>query len=123
MPVALSRARRKAREVIERLMMRLEVNRAIPVVDHRALDVRGLHAVTQRRMPAAGIPGPRYPPGQERVANGLEGLWRCGMLGGICQACIATHYRGNAARLIRWLRESDRIAIWCHRAIEEGRWP
>src|SRR3989442_6608067 len=100
MPVALSRARRKAREVIERLMMRLEVNRAIPVVDHRALDVRGLHAVTQRRMPAAGIPGPRYPPGQERVANGLEGLWRCGRLRGVCSAWSATHLSWEVSRSI-----------------------
>src|SRR3989442_14558854 len=111
MPVALSRARRKAREVIERLMMRLEVNRAIPVVDHRALDVRGLHAVTQRRMPAAGIPGPRYPPGQERVANGLEGLRRWREVRGICPGGSATHYPGNAARLRRSVRENERASI------------
>ncbi len=64
-------------EVVERLMVRLEVDGPrLERVDHAARDVRGLHPVGKRPLPRACVPCPRDALGRERVANRLRGLRR-----------------------------------------------
>src|SRR4029077_13585650 len=62
----------KAREIIERLVMGLEVRApGAAVVDDRALRIRFLSAIGQRGIPRACVPRPAYALCRERIANRL----------------------------------------------------
>src|SRR5207302_9015210 len=66
---AIGRTWRVAREVVERLMMRLKGERARAArVDHGALFLRIAPPIGERRVPAAAVPRPRHALGRERVA-------------------------------------------------------
>ena len=58
---AILRARREACVIVEGLMVRLEIQRAVVTrIDDRTLLGAWPHAVLQRGVPAAGIPDPAY---------------------------------------------------------------
>src|SRR5262249_7353178 len=107
----------KPREIIEGLMVRLEIDRVVLTrVDYRAFLPRWPATVGDGRIPAARVPCPADALCRQRFADRPVRLWRQGKaeaLGafGVRQVQRAIVCRGNAARLIWWLRCVDGEAI------------
>ena len=115
---ALGRSGRVAREIVERLVVRLEVRaRGLAVVDDRAFRLRILPAVRERRVPAARVPRPRDALRGERVADGLRRLRRHRMARRIGEVGRAARGGRHAGGLVGRLRRVDRIAVGRHRAV------
>src|SRR3989442_3185205 len=72
----VGRARRESREVIERMMVRLEGIAARSCVDDLAFFLRRLTSIFKREIPAACVPCPAHILGGQGVADGLQGLRR-----------------------------------------------
>src|SRR5438132_241155 len=74
---AILGARREAREIIERLMVRLEIRAAVAArIDDAALLLVRPAAVLQRQVPTARIPSPADVLRRQRIADRLRGLRR-----------------------------------------------
>ena len=109
---AVCGARREARVVVERLVVRLEDRARVRArVDHRALRLRILPPVGKRRVPAAGIPGPGNAFRRERVANRAVREWRRRKPGRIREIEAAAGRGRGAARLVGRLRRVDEVAV------------
>jgi hypothetical protein len=117
---AVLRARRVARVVVERLVVRLEVRAALVArVDHAPLRAGRLAPIGERRVPSARVPGPGHALGAQRVADRALRLrrhrqaeaGRALRVGAVERAAVGGRY---AARLVGRLRRVDRQAVGGH---------
>src|SRR5262245_10444944 len=117
MLVAVGGAGSKAGEVVQRLVMRLEIDRVVLAgVDYRTLLRRRPHSVSEGRVPTARVPGPADAFCRERVADRLAPLRWQGKaqplgtfsIGQVQRTALA---RRDPARLVWRLRRVDGEAI------------
>src|SRR3989442_5803379 len=120
MTFAIRGARGEPRKVVERMVMRLEVDRSFAVrIDDVSSHRGGLHAVRQRTVRGARVPGPRDALRGKRVADGPHRLWWERMFGQVGEARIAASSWCVPRRLIWRLRRVDDIAVRSDIAVEE----
>src|SRR5215831_11900880 len=107
-------ARGKPREVVKRLMVRLEIDSPwLGRVDHTPLDVRRLHPIGECLVPRTCIPGPRDTLGRERVTDRLGHLWRQRTACRVGETLVTTRGGWRTRRLVRWLLRVNRVAVGC----------